>query len=183
MQHEPQNHARWLLAILIGLLSVSLSFAFAGHNLGVSAEAGLEFEEENDDGEDEIVETLGIRFELDGGLQVTVTPEDAGHVGDVYVPAFAEETLTKNALDDYEVHAAIRGIGVVETYPGGVIFVLEETHNQKAMTTLMEHLAAIGAQVGEVEANGRAFGFDADGVAYRAVFSPDPNGTLVYLGH
>jgi hypothetical protein len=51
------------------------------------------------------------------------------------------------------------------------------------MSTLMAHLRTIGAQVGAMEASGRAFGFTADGVAYRAVVNADPNGTLVYLGN
>jgi hypothetical protein len=183
MQHARKNPTRWLLAILIGLLAVSLSFAFAANGIRISAEADLEFEEENDDGEDEIVETMGMRFEIDHGLKLVVTNEDAGNIGDVYVPGFAEETLLKNALDDYALEECVCSIGVVEAYPGGVIFVLEETHNQKAMTTLMEHLAAIGAQIGAMEASGHAFGFTAEGAAYRAVFTADPNGTLVYLGN
>jgi hypothetical protein len=183
MQHIRTNPTRWLLAILIGLLTVSLSFALAANGIQIGAEAGLEFEEENDDGEDEIVETMGMRFAIDHGLKLVVTNEDAGNIGDVYVPSFDVDGLPENALEDYEFERCLCIIRVVDTYPGGVIFVLEETHNQKAMTMLMEHLAAIGAQVGEVEANGRAFGFDADGVAYRAVFTADPNGTLVYLGN
>ena len=182
MQHASQNVPRWLLAILIGLLTLSLSFAFAS-DLRVSAVADLEFEEGNDDGEDEPVETLGIRFELDHGLRVVVTSEAASLIGDVHVPAFAEETLAKNALDDVDLHAAIQDIGVVQAYPGGVTFVLEETHNQKAMATLMAHIQAIGAQIGPFEASNRAFGFTANGVDYRAVFNADANGTLVYVGH
>ena len=124
-----------------------------------------------------------MRFEIDGGLKVVVTNEAASRIGDVYVPSFNVDALPENALEDYELERCVCSIKVIEPYPGGVIFVLEETHNQKAMTTLMEHLAAIGAQIGALEASGRAFGFTADGVAYRAVFSADANGTLVYLGN
>ena len=183
MQHATQNAPRWLLAVLIGLLSVSLSFAVASHELRVSAVADLDFEEENDDGEDEAVETLGIRFEIADGLQLMVTSEAASGIGDVHVPSFAEADLAKNALDDIDLHAAIHDIGIVQAYPGGITFVLEETHNQKAMATLMAHLQAIGAQIGQYEASNRAFGFSANGVDYRAVFNADANGTLVYVGH
>jgi hypothetical protein len=179
MQHIRTNPTRWLLAILIGLLAVSLSFASAANGIRIGAAADLDFE----DDDDEIIETMGMRFAIDHGLKLVVTNEDAGNIGDVYVPSFDVDGLPENALEDYELERCVCIIRVVDTYPGGVIFVLEETHNQKAMTTLMEHLAAIGAQVGEVEANGRAFGFEADGVAYRAVFTADPNGTLVYLGN
>ena len=183
MQHARKNPTRWLLAILIGLLAVSLSFAFAANGITISAEAGLEFEEENDDGEDEIVETMGIRFEIDGGLKVVVTNEDGGYIGDVFVPSFDVETLPENALEDYELERCLCSIKVIEPYQNGVIFVLEETSNPKAMSTLMAHLQDVGAQVGALEASGRAFGFTADGVAYRAVFNADPHGTLVYLGN
>ncbi len=183
MQHIRKNPTRWLLAILIGLLTFSLSFAVAANGIRISAEADLEFEEENDDGEDEIVETMGMRFEFDGGLKVVVTNEAASRIGDVFVPAFDVDALPENALEDYELDRCVCSIKVVDDYPGGVIFVLEETHKQKVMTTLMEHLASIGAQIGETEASGRAFGFTADGVAYRAVVNADPNGTLVYLGN
>jgi hypothetical protein len=183
MQHIRKNPTRWLLAILIGLLAVSLSFASAANGIRISAEAGLEFEEENDDGEDEIIETMGIRFEIDGGLRIVVTNEDAGGIGDVFVPYYAEEALPENAVGDYELERCVCSIGVVEPYPGGVLFVLEETSNPKAMSALMAHLRSIGAQIGETEASGRAFGFTADGVAYRAVVNADPNGTLVYLGN
>jgi hypothetical protein len=183
MQDARIEPTRWLLAILIGLLAMSLSIASAGHTMNVAAVADLEFEEENGDGEDELVETMGIRIELAGGLRVVVTNEAASQVGDVHVPSFAAETLARTALDDYDLHAAIQDIGVVQAYPGGVTFVLEETHDQKAMATLMAHLRAIGAQIDVFEASGRAFGFTAEGVTYRAVFNADPNGTLVYLGH
>ncbi len=183
MQHAPKKHARWLLTILTGLLAVSLSFASAAHDMRVTAVADLEFEEENGDGEDEVIEALGIRFVVDQGLQVVVTNEAASHIGDVYVPPFSVDALPKNALDDYDLAAAIDGLGVVRAYPGGITFVLEETHNQKAMATLMAHLQAVGAQIGPFEASNRAFGFTADGVAYRAVVNADPNGTLVYLGN
>jgi hypothetical protein len=46
MQHIRTNPTRWLLAILIGLLTVSLSFALAANGIQIGAEAGLEFEEE-----------------------------------------------------------------------------------------------------------------------------------------
>ncbi|MBW6455055.1 MAG: hypothetical protein K0A98_04140 [Trueperaceae bacterium] len=178
MQHIRKNPTRWLLAILIGLLAVSLSFASAANGIRVSAETDLEFEDDDD-----LIETMGIRFEIDGGLKVVVTNEGKGGIGDVYVPAFALETLPENALADYELERCVCSIKVIEPYPGGVIFVLEETSNPKAMSMLMAHLHSIGAQVGDMEASGRAFGFTADGVAYRAVFNADPNGTLVYLGN
>lgn len=183
MQHASPTAPRWLLAILIGLLTASLSLAFASHGMSVSAVAGLEFEEEDDDGEDERVETMGIRFELGGGLVVVVTAEAESRIGDVHVPAFAVDALPENALDDVVLHAALRDIGVVRAYPGGITFVLEETRQQRALAAVMAHLRDVGAQIGPFEANGRAFGFAADGVAYRAVFNADPNGTLVYLGH
>ena len=183
MQHRRSKPTRWLLAILIGLLALSLAMATAAHDLRIAAVADLEFEEENGDGEDEPVETMGIRIELAGGLRVVVTNEADSQVGEVHVPAFAEEALVRNAFDDVDRHAAIHDIGVVEAYPGGITFVLEEEHNQKAMATLMTHLRSIGAQVHAYEASGWAFGFTADGVTYRAVFNADPNGTLVYLGH
>jgi hypothetical protein len=179
MQHIRKNPTRWLLAILIGLLAVSLSFASAANGIRISAEADIDFE----DDDDEIIETMGIRFELDGGLRIVVTNEDAGGIGDVFVPHYAEEALPENAVGDYELERCVCSIGVVEAYPGGVLFVLEETSNPKAMSALMAHLRSIGAQIGETEASGRAFGFTADGVTYRAVFNADPNGTLVYLGH
>lgn len=179
MQHIRKNPTRWLLAILIGLLAVSLSFASAADGIRISAEAGLDFE----DDDDEIIETMGIRFEIDGGLRIVVTNEDAGGIGDVFVPLYAEEALPENAVGDYELERCVCSIGVVEAYPGGVLFVLEETSNPKAMSALMAHLSSIGAQIGETEASGRAFGFTADGVAYRAVVNADPHGTLVYLGN
>jgi hypothetical protein len=37
MQHARKNPTRWLLAILIGLLAVSLSFAFAANGIRISA--------------------------------------------------------------------------------------------------------------------------------------------------
>jgi len=179
MQHTRKNPTRWLLAILIGLLAVSLSFAFAANGIRISAAADLDFE----DDDDELIETMGIRFELDGGLKIVVTNENDGGIGDVYVPMFALETLPENALGDYELERCVCSIKVIEPYPGGVIFVVEETSNPKVMSLLMAHLRSIGAQVGEVEASGRAFGFTADGVAYRATVGADPNGTLVYLGN
>ena len=145
MQHSRKNPTRWLLAILIGLLAVSLSFASAANGITISAEAGLDFEEENDDGEDEIVETMGIRFEIDHGLKVVVTNEDLGDIGDVFVPGFDVETLPENALEDYELERCLCSIRVIEPYQNGVIFVLEETSNTKAMSTLMAHLQTIGA--------------------------------------
>jgi len=179
MQHIRKNPTRWLLAILIGLLAVSLSFASAANGIRISAEAGLDFE----DDDDEIIETMGIRFEVDAGLKVVVTNEDAGAIGDVYVPSYAEQVLPENAVGEYELERCVCSIGVVEPYPGGVLFVLEETSNPKAMSMLMAHLRSIGAQIGETEASGRAFGFTAEGVAYRAVVGADANGTLVYLGN
>lgn len=179
MQHIRKNPTRWLLAILIGLLAVSLSFASAANGIRISAEAGLDFE----DDDDEIIETMGIRFELDGGLKVVVTNEDKGGVGDVYVPTFSVDALPENAVGDYELERCVCSIKVIEPYPGGVLFVLEETSNPKAMSMLMAHLRSIGAQIGETEASGRAFGFTADGVTYRAVVNADANGTLVYLGN
>ena len=183
MKSLPQNPARWLFAILIGLLAMSLSIATAAHDLRIAAVADLTLEEANSDGEDERVETMGIRIELAGGPRVVVTNEADSQVGDVHVPAFVEAALARNALDDVDLRAAIHGIGVVQAYPGGITFVLEESYNQKAMATLMAHLRSIGAQVHAYETSGRAFGFTAEGVAYRAVFSADANGTLVYLGH
>ena len=178
-----RNLARWLLAILIGLLAASVSFAFAANTVTFGADSALIFEEEDDDGEDEIMETMGMRIELGGGLKVVVTNEADSRIGDVFVPAYSVDALAKNALDDYELAACVCSIGIIEAYQGGVIFVLEEKHNQKVMSTLMAHLRAIGAEIGALEASGRAFGFTAEGVAYRAVVSADANGTLVYLGN
>jgi len=179
MQHIRKNPARWLLAILIGLLAVSLSFVSAANGIRIAAEADLEFEDEDDDP----VETMGIRFEIDKGIKVVVTNEDEGGVGDVFVPSFSVDALPENALEAYMLDRCVCSIGVVEPYPGGVIFVLEETSNPTAMSTLMAHLRSIGAEIGAMEASGHAFGFTADGVTYRAVFSADPHGTLVYLGN
>ena len=183
MHHHRPKPTRWLPAILIGLLALPLSTATAAHGLRIAAMADLEFEEEIGDGQAKPIETMGIRIELVGGLRVVVTNEADSQVGDVHVPPFSAEALARNALDDVDLHTAVSGIGVVRAYPGGVTFVLEETHNQKAMATLMAHLRAIGAEVHAYEASGRAFGFTADGVTYRAVFNADPKGTLVYLGH
>jgi len=179
-----RNPARWLLAILIGLLALSLSFAFAANGIRIAADADIVFEEEKD-GEDVIIEKMGIRFELGGGLRVVVTNKAQSRIGDVFVPSYDVELLRKNALDDYELDACVCSIGVVEDYPGGVIFVLKETDGHVAMDTVMAHLASIGAKIRGLEASGRAFGFTADGADYRAVFSfsAEPKGTLVYLGN
>jgi len=179
MQSARHDPTRWLLAILTGLLAVSLSFAFAANAIGFTTVSDLAFE----DDDDKIVKAMGMSFEIDGGLNLVLTNKGKGHIGDVVVPSFAVNALPKTALDDYDLRAAVIGIGVVEAYPGGILFVLKETHTQKAMTTLMQQLAAVGAQVGVIDARGRAFGFTVDGVAYRAVFGADPNGTLVYLGN
>lgn len=179
MQHIRKNPARWLLAILIGLLAVSLSFASAANGIRIAADADLEFEDEDD----ELIETMGIRFEFDQGLKVVVTNEADSLVGDVFVPSFNVNALPENALEDYALDLCVCAIGVVQRYPGGVTFVLEETSNQKAMSTLMSYLQSIGAQIGAMEANGHAFGFTANGVGYRAVFGANPHGTLVFLGN
>lgn len=178
MQPASRISVRWLPAILIGLLAVTLSSAFAA-NVSFTTVSDLAFE----DKDDKVVTAMGVRFELDGGLNVVLTDKGNGVIGDVVVPSFAVNTLPKNALGDYDLHAAVTGIGVVEAYPGGIVFVLKETHTQKVMTTLMRQLAAAGAQVGFVDAQGRAFGFTAGGVAYRAVLSTTANGTLVFLGN
>jgi len=178
-----RNMARWLLAILIGLLAASVSFAFAANKVTFGADSALIFEEEDDDGEDEIIEKMGMRIELSGGVRVVVTNKADSRIGDVFVPAYSVDALAKNALDDYDLAACVCSIGIIEAYQGGVLFVLKEKHNQKAMSTLMAHLRDIGAEIGALEASGRAFGFVSDGVAYRAVFSADAEGTLVYLGN
>jgi hypothetical protein len=179
MNDASQNPTRWLLAILIGLLAVSVATASAADGVRFSTVSDLAFE----DSDDKIVTAMGIRFELDGGLNLVLTNKGKGLLGDVVVPSFDVDGLPKNALDQYDLHAAATGIGVVRSYPGGVLFVLKETHTQRAMATLMEQLAAAGAQIGHLEANGRAFGFTAAGVAYRAVLGASGSGTLVYLGN
>ena len=177
MQPASRNPARWLPAVLIGLLVVTLSSAFA--NVSFSTVSDLAFE----DKDDKAVTAMGVRFELDGGLNVVLTDKGKGVIGDVVVPSFDVDGLRKNAVGDYDLHAAVSGIGVVQSYPGGILFVLKETHTQKAMTTLMRQLAAAGAEIGDLEGSGRAFGFAVDGVTYRAVLGADPSGTLVYLGN
>jgi hypothetical protein len=178
MQTASRNPARWLLAILIGLLAVAFSSAFAA-NVSFTTVPDLAFE----DKDDKAVTAMGVRFELDGGLNVVLTDKGKGVIGDVVVQSFDVDALRKDALGDYDLHAAVTDIGVVQSYPGGVLFVLKETHMPKALTTLMQQLAAVGAQIGDLEASGRGFGFTAGGVAYRAVLGADAKGTLVYLGN
>jgi hypothetical protein len=179
MKRVRQNPTPLLLAILIALLAASVSFAFAASNVGFSTVSDLVFK----DKDDKIVKEMGIRLDLAGGLTAVVTNKGGGRIGDVFVPTYSLDALPKNALDAYDLHAAVTGIGVVRAFPGGILFVLKEKHNQRAMSTLMTHLQSIGAQIGAVEASGRAFGFTSQGVAYRAVFSADAEGTLVYLGN
>ena len=179
MQRADQKPTPRLVALLIGLLTVSLSLALAANDVRFTTVADLAFE----DKDDKIVTAMGVRFEIDGGLQLVLTDKGKGRIGDVVVPSFDADALPKNALDEYDRLAAVADIGVVQAYPGGIVFVLKETHAQKVMTTLMQQLAAAGAELGDLEASGRAFGFAAAGVAYRAVLSATSSGTLVYLGN
>jgi len=171
--------ARWLLAILIGLLAASVSIAFAKNSIDFGADANLSLKDAND----RAIEKMGMRIELGAGVTVVVTNKADSRIGDVYVPSYSVDRLQENALEDYALNSCVCSIGIVKAYEGGVIFVLNEKHSQKAMSTLMTHLRSIGAQIGALEASGRAFGFTSEGVAYRAVFSADAEGTLVYLGN
>ena len=179
MKRADQKPTPRPLALLIGLLTLSLSFALAANDVRFTPMAGLAFE----DKDDKIVTAMGVRFEIDGGLQLVLTDKGKGRIGDVVVPSFDVDALPKNALDEVDLHAAVTGIGVVQAYPGGIVFVLKETHAQKVMATLMRQLAAAGAEIGDLEGSGRAFGFAAEGVGYRAVLSSSASGTLVYLGN
>jgi hypothetical protein len=179
MKRVRQNPTPSLVTLVIALLVASVSFAFAATDVGFTTVSKLSFK----DKDDKIVKEMGIRIDLAGGLNVVFTDKGDGRIGDVFVPTYSLDALPKNALGDYDLHAAVTGIGVVQAYPVGILFVLKEKHNQKAMAALMTHLQSVGAQIGVVEAGGRAFGFTNAGVAYRAVFSADANGTRVYLGH
>jgi hypothetical protein len=177
MQRQCKNPARWWLAVLLGLVALSTSFAFAANGIRVAAEPDLAFADD-----DVLIDTVGIRLEIDHGLRVVVTPANAGLVGDVFVPTFSVTALPTNPRTDHALDLCVCRIGIVRRYPGGVAFVLEENSYETVMAALMTHLRSIGARIGAVGTDGHAFDFTAEGGTFRALVGEDPHGTVVYLG-
>ena len=128
------------------------------------------------------VTKVGVDLTCDGGLALRMTDKDKGNLGNVTVPGFHIDALTKDALKRVVEAEAIRHIGVFSPYPDGVAFRVDSTRHLSVLATAARHLAASGCQVSAPQPGANAFAFDWGGESLRAVFNSDAGGTTVYVG-
>jgi hypothetical protein len=170
-----------LFATLIGVLAMALSTASAAALVRIAAHPDLSFVDPDDD--EKPIETVGIDVAADeGGLTILLTKEGEGALGDASVPCYNVDDLPEDALERIMPDAAACWLCVARPYPGGATFRLTSTAVADLIATAMRRLAEIGCEVGTCAPGEHEFCFTCAGSEFRAVFSADEGGTLVYLG-
>jgi len=176
-----RNKRGTLIALAIAVLALAFSAAFAIGEVGVTAVAGMTFKEKKD-GVDKALTTVGIDLAIGSRLEVVITLKGDGAVGDLKLAGYDIDALPENALGDLCMSNCLRYLDIVQDYPGGVTFTIDEINPEKVITNTMRRLAALGVMVHR-EPGARSLSFHASGRDYRAVFGAAPGGTLVYLGY
>jgi len=176
-----RNKRGTLIVLAVAVLALAFSAAFAIGEVGVTAAAGMTFKEKKD-GCDKALSTVGIDLAVGSRLEVIVTLKGKGGVGDLKLAGYDIDGLPKNALGDLCLRNCLSYLGIVQDYPGGVVFTIDEVNPEKVITNTMRRLAALGVMVHR-EPGARSLSFRANDIDYRAVFGAAPGGTLVYLGY
>jgi len=121
----------------------------------------------------------GVDLTWDDGFVLTLVAPGEGALGDAGFAAFGD--LPTDAHGDVLTSEAIRRTGLVESYPGGVTFVMTGTSVDAVADAFAGCLASLGFTL-DREEGARAFSFSRDGESYRAVFGGAADGVRVYLG-
>ncbi len=173
-----RNKRGTLFVLAIAIITLALSAVFAKGEVGMTAAAGLTFK----DSSDKALTTVGIDIAFGPRLEVVVTAKGKGALGDVKALAYDVDDIPKNAFGGLRIHECICLLGVIEEYPGGVIFTIDEVSPEKVITDTMKRLEALRVTVHR-EPGARSLSFRSNDIDYRAVFGAAPGGTLVYLGY
>lgn len=122
--------------------------------------------------------SVGVDLAWDGDLVLVLGDEGSGALPDADITVAG--TLPTDALErTIPSEAIVRSDGPA-LVPGGLTLVHDVDRASELIGAYAERLQQLGFSVGEI--GQRGFDFRMGSNAYRAVFSADEGGVLVYLG-